>query len=85
MSETSLLNSPASAEDAGTPETAVRDRRMRWFEVVVVTSVAFLTPLLGSIHALIVKRCTPAVVSQFGFSVGSMMLLPPLLTLTYVL
>ncbi len=85
VNQTIFPNPATSVTQAETPATAVSERRMRWLEVVVVMSVAFLTPLLGSIHALIVKRTTPAIVSQYGFILGSFMLLPPLLTLMYVL
>jgi membrane protease YdiL (CAAX protease family) len=77
--------SAGAAAEASTARPVVRDRRMRWLEVVVVTSVAFLYPLLGSIHVMLMGRPTSPVAGQYGFTMGLFLLCPPLLTLTYVL
>lgn len=62
-----------------------RERRMRWFELAVVTSVAFTSPVIGAVYSFAVGRTSSSMFTQTGLVFGSIARVPPLLLLAYVL
>jgi|SRR5580704_1343772 membrane protease YdiL (CAAX protease family) len=84
VSETSLLNSAAVAADTVPPD-AQHERRMRWFEVAVVMSVAFTSSIMTAIYVHFTGRTASAVSTQFSLFVTMIGRLPSLLLLVYVL
>jgi membrane protease YdiL (CAAX protease family) len=85
VSELTLLPSAASVTPVTPSADAVRERRMRWLEVVVVTSVAFTSPVLGAVYSHFLGRTNSNSSTQFGLLMALIGRLPSLLLLAYVL
>jgi membrane protease YdiL (CAAX protease family) len=85
VSEISLPNPAVNEAQSETPETEVHERHMHWFEVVVVSSVAFTSPISGAVYSHILGRTTSASQTQFSLLMSLISRIPSLLLLAYVL
>jgi membrane protease YdiL (CAAX protease family) len=81
---------PVVATSVSVPEAGVvlgdpRERRMRWLELGLVTTVAFVRPLMTAL--VVFSGVTPPPTSRttWGWIAGSIIEIPPLLVLAYVL